>query len=313
MPPRGDAGAVVDQPIEKRRAGALEASSSGLIERGLQVPPCSPSRQPLASSGAAIAERFRSSARYVKDFLTDREWTPLFAQKHFGILPLVAGTMLVTAIAMAVALPAGLMIAVYLSEFARPRIRRMVKPVLEVLAGVPTVVYGYFALSFVTPALQTFIPGLKGFNALGAGLVMGVMVLPLVASLSEDALYAVPQRLREASYALGSTRLQMVFRTLIPAALSGIAASFILGVSRAVGETMIVAIAAGSQPTLSLDPRVPIQTMTGYIVQISMGDTPHGTLEYHTIFAVGLTLFIMTFTLNWVSMALRNRYERAYR
>ncbi len=305
----------MDQPIEKRRAGrTLRGVSEWLVERGLQA--CA-LLSVATTIGIILALLLQSVPFFrevsIRDFLTDREWTPLFAQKHFGILPLVAGTMLVTAIAMAVALPAGLVIAVYLSEFARPRVRQMVKPALEVLAGVPTVVYGYFALNLVTPALQTFIPGLKGFNALGAGLVMGVMVLPLVASLSEDALYAVPQRLREASYALGATRLQMVFRTLIPAALSGIAASFILGVSRAVGETMIVAIAAGSQPTLSLDPRVPIQTMTGYIVQISMGDTPHGTLEYHTIFAVGLTLFVITFALNWASMSLRNRYERAYR
>lgn len=249
----------------------------------------------------------------LREFLTDKQWTPLFAQKHFGILPLASGTLLITGIAAVVALPAGLVIAVYLSEFAPDAVRRTIKPLLEVLAGVPTVVYGYFALTFVTPLLQRFIPGLKGFNALSAGLVMGVMVLPLVASLSEDALYAVPQRLREASYALGATRLQMVFRTLVPAALSGIAASFILGISRAVGETMIVAIAAGSQPRLTLDPRVPLQTMTGYIVQVSMGDTPHGTLEYHTIFAVGLTLFVMTFLLNWLSTWLRSRYERAYR
>ncbi len=306
----------MDQPIlEHQTTGRrLRAIKEWLIERLLLV--CGLLSIAI-TVGIVLALLMQSLPFFrevpLREFLTDKQWTPLFAQKHFGILPLASGTLLITAIAAVVALPAGLVIAVYLSEFAPDAIRRTIKPLLEVLAGVPTVVYGYFALTFVTPLLQRFIPGLKGFNALSAGLVMGVMVLPLVASLSEDALYAVPQRLREASYALGATRLQMVFRTLVPAALSGIAASFILGISRAVGETMIVAIAAGSQPRLSLDPRVPLQTMTGYIVQVSMGDTPHGTLEYHTIFAVGLTLFVMTFLLNWLSTWLRSRYERAYR
>jgi phosphate transport system permease protein len=248
----------------------------------------------------------------LRRFLTDREWTPLFADKHFGIAPLLCGTVLTTAIAMMVALPLGLLISVYLCEFAPAGVRRVLKPLLEVLAGIPTVVYGYFALLFVTPLLQRLVPSLMGFNALAPGLVMGMMILPLVASLSEDALFAVPQSLREAAYGLGATRLQMVFKTLIPSALSGITASFILGMSRAVGETMIVAIAAGQQPVLTLNPLVPIETMTAYIVQVSLGDTPHGTLEYHTIFAVGMALFVTTLFLNMVSLALRERYRRVY-
>jgi phosphate transport system permease protein len=246
------------------------------------------------------------------DFLTDTEWTPLFSQQHFGILPLVSGTVLVSAIAMAVALPAGLLSAIYLSEYARPAIRRVVKPVLEVLAGIPTVVYGYFALLFVTPLLQNWIPNLSGFNALGPGIVMGIMILPLVSSLSEDALHAVPNGLREGAYALGATRMQTALRVVVPAALSGISASFILAVSRAIGETMIVAIAAGQMPILTLDPTVPIMTMTAYIVQVSLGDTPAGTLEYRTIFAVGMALFVMTFALNLASNWLRRRFREEY-
>lgn len=241
------------------------------------------------------------------EFLTDTQWTPLFAEKHFGIWPLLSGTLLTTLIAVAVAIPLGLLSAIYLSEFARERTRKIVKPLLEILAGVPTVVYGYFALTFITPALQHIIPGLSGFNALGAGIVMGIMILPLIASLSEDAIYAVPAGLKESAYALGATRLSTIFRVVLPSAFSGIVASVILGISRAIGETMIVAIAAGQQPRFTFDPRVPIETMTAYIVQVSMGDTPTGTLEYHTIFAVGLSLFLMTLFLNIISHRLRRR------
>jgi phosphate transport system permease protein len=246
------------------------------------------------------------------EFLTGTEWTPLFATPRFGVLPLVVGTTLVSLIAMLVALPMGLLSAIYLSEYAGPRLRRIVKPVLEVLAGIPTVVYGYFALLFVTPLLQRFIPGLSGFNALGPGIVMGIMILPLVSSLSEDAMRGVPRGLREGSYALGATKMQTSLRVVVPAAFSGITAAFILAVSRAVGETMIVAIAAGQQPRLTWDPTVPIETMTAYIVQISLGDTPQGTLEYRTIFAVGMLLFIGTFGLNLVSAWLRERYREEY-
>ena len=248
----------------------------------------------------------------ITEFLFGTEWTPLFATPRFGVLPLVAGTVLVSVIAMLVALPMGLLSAVYLSEYAKPRVRRVVKPILEVLAGIPTVVYGYFALLFVTPLLQRFIPGLAGSNALGPGIVMGIMILPLVSSLSEDAMRGVPRGLREGSYALGATRMQTSIRVVLPAAFSGITAAFILAVSRAIGETMIVAIAAGQQPRLTLDPRVQIETMTTYIVQVSMGDTPQGTLEYRTIFAVGMLLFVGTFVLNVVSAWLRERYREEY-
>lgn len=241
------------------------------------------------------------------DFLGDTQWTPLFADKHFGIWPLLAGTLLTTAIAIAIAVPFGLLAAIYLSEFASERARRALKPVLELLAGVPTVVYGYFALLFITPALARVIPGLAGFNALSAGIVMGIMVLPIIASLSEDAIYAVPPSLREGAFALGATKVNTVLRVVVPSAFSGIAAAVILGVSRAIGETMIVAIAAGQEPRLTLDPRVPVETMTAYIVQVSLGDTPAGTLEYRTIFAVGLSLFTMTLLMNVISHRLRKR------
>jgi phosphate transport system permease protein len=248
----------------------------------------------------------------IVEFLFGTEWTPLFSNPRFGVLPLVMGTALVSFIAMTVALPMGLLSAIYLSEYADERVRRLVKPVLEVLAGVPTVVYGYFALLFVTPILQRFIPDLAGFNALGPGIVMGIMILPLVSSLSEDAMRGVPRGLREGSYALGATKMQTSLRVVVPAAFSGITAAFILAVSRAIGETMIVAIAAGQQPRLTWDPKVPIETMTTYIVQVSMGDTPQGTLEYRTIFAVGMLLFLGTFGLNLVSAWLRERYREEY-
>lgn len=246
------------------------------------------------------------------EFLTGTEWTPLFANKRFGVLPLVVGTLLVSAIAMVVALPMGLLSAIYLSEYSPNTFRRIVKPILEILAGVPTVVYGYFALTFVTPLLQQFLPQLSGFNALSPGIVMGLMILPLVSSLSEDAMRAVPRGLREGSYALGATRMQTALKVVVPAAFSGITAAFILAVSRAIGETMIVAIAAGQQPRLTGNPFVPIETMTAYIVQVSLGDTPQGTLEYRTIFAVGMLLFLMTFGLNLISTWLRERFREEY-
>jgi phosphate transport system permease protein len=248
----------------------------------------------------------------ITEFLFGTVWTPLFFEKRFGVLPLIGGTLLTSAIAMVVALPAGLLTAIYLSEYAKAGLRRVVRPVLEVLAGVPTVVYGYFALQFVTPLLQRFVPGLAGFNALSPGIVMGIMILPLVSSLSEDALHSVPNGLREGAYALGSTRMQTALRVVVPAAFSGISAASILAMSRAVGETMIVAVAAGQQPRLTLDPRVPVETMTAYIVQVSLGDTPAGTLEYRTIFAVGMLLFLSTFLLNLMSIWLRNRFREEY-
>ena len=246
------------------------------------------------------------------DFLTDTEWTPLFAIKHFGIMPLITGTLLTTFIAVSVALPLGLTIAVYLSEYAPKRFRKIVKPMLEVLAAVPTVVYGFFALMVVTPFLQKLIPGMAGFDALSAGIVMGIMIIPFVSSLSEDALQAVPKSLRNASYGLGSTRFQTAFKVMVPAASSGIIVSVILAFSRAIGETMIVAIAAGQQPRLTANPLVPIETITAYIVQVSLGDVPHGSLEYKTIFAAGMTLFVFTFILNNISFWVRKKFREQY-
>jgi len=248
------------------------------------------------------------------DFLTDTEWTPLFSNKHFGIMPLLAGTFLVTAISLVVAVPLGLTIAVYLSEYAPRWFRDVVKPILEILAAIPTVVYGYFALVYVTPMLQAVFPDqVGGFNALSPGLVMGIMILPLISSLSEDALYAVPKVLKEGSFAMGATKLQTVRQVLIPAAFSGISVSIILALSRAIGETMIVAIAAGQQPRLTANPFVPIETATTYIVQVTMGDVPYDSLEYRTIFAVGMTLFVITLILNNISFWLKKRYHQAYR
>ncbi len=245
-------------------------------------------------------------------FLFDTEWTPLFEEQHFGILPLLLGTLLTTVIAMAVSLPFGILSAVFLSEYAPDRARRIIKPILEILAGIPTVVYGYFALMFVTPVLQNIIPSLQAFNALSPGIVMGIMILPMMASLSEDAMYAVPRSLKDAAAALGSSKYQIALKVIIPSAFSGITAAGILAVSRAIGETMIVAIAAGQQAQFTLNPLVPVQTMTAYIVQVSLGDTPAGTLEHKTIFAVGMMLFLSTLLLNVISHYLRKRFREAY-
>jgi phosphate transport system permease protein len=246
------------------------------------------------------------------DFLTDTQWTPLFTQKHYGILPLLAGTMLTTLIAVLTAMPIGLTIAIYLSEYAHKGFRKRVKPLMEILAAIPTVVYGFFALTVVTPFLQSFIPGVGTFNALSAGLVMGIMIVPLVTSLSEDALYAVPKSLREASFGMGANRFQTSFKVVVPAAWSGITVSLILAIGRAIGETMVVAVAAGQQPILTMDPRDGVETITAYIVQISLGDVAHGSLEYNTIFAAGVTLFIFTFALNHISYWLKKRYQEKY-
>lgn len=248
----------------------------------------------------------------LKDFLFDTEWTPLFAQKRYGILPLLSGTLLTTLIAILTAVPLGIVIAVYLSEYASKKLRNTLKPLLEVLAAVPTVVYGFFALTVVTPFLQSFIPGIGSFNALSAGLVMGIMIIPLISSLSEDALYAVPRSLREASYGMGATRFQTAFKVIVPAASSGIMVLIILGIARAVGETMVVAIAAGQQPNLTFDPRESVETITAYIVQVSLGDVEHGSVEYRTIFAAGITLFIITFLLNNLSFWLRRKFQQKY-
>ena len=268
-------------------------------------------------TGSIVFILFYEAAGFFKDvsvweFLTGRQWTPLFAQPKFGILPLVCGTLLVTSIAVIVALPIGLIVAVYLSEYAPFKIKEIAKPILELLAAVPTVVYGYFALLFLTPILQTFIPNLSGFNALSPGIIMGIMIIPYVSSVSEDAMKAVPMQIREGSYAMGGTKFQTAFKVVIPSAFSGIAAAFIIGISRAIGETMVVAIAAGMMPNLTLNPIEPIQTLTAYIVGISLGDVPHGTLEYKTIFAAGITLFLMTLFLNILGFWFRKRIREVY-
>jgi phosphate transport system permease protein len=247
----------------------------------------------------------------LRALLFDSQWTPLFEQQHFGIWPLVAGTCLTSGIALAVAAPLGLLAAVYSSELAPQGVRRYLKPALELLAGIPAIVYGYFALVWVTPVLQRVVPGLAGFNALGAGVVLGIMLIPMISTLSEDALLAVPPALREGALALGASRLATIFRVVLPAAGSGIAASVILAASRAVGETMIVTMAAGQEPRLTLDPRVPIETLTAYVVQVSRGDAASGSLEYRTLFVVGALLFVLTLVMNALSLQLQRRFRGA--
>lgn len=245
-------------------------------------------------------------------FLTDTQWTPLFADKHFGIMPLIAGTTVILLGSSLVALPIGLASAIYLSMYADHRVRKVIKPLLEVLAGIPTVVYGYFALTFVTPILKTIIPDLSIFNALSASMVVGIMIIPMVSSLSEDALVSVPRSLKEAGFALGATRHEVATKIVLPAGLSGVVASFILAISRAIGETMIVTLAAGATPKLTLNPLESIQTMTATIVQISIGDTPQGTIEYKTIFAVGTMLFLITLLINIIGQAINRRFREVY-
>jgi phosphate transport system permease protein len=248
----------------------------------------------------------------VVEFLTGTDWAPLFEPARFGVVPLAVGTLSVTFWACLVAMPFGLGAAIYLSEYARPRVRRVLKPALEVLAGIPTVVFGFFALTFVTPLLRDLGIDVEIFNALSAGLVMGVMLIPTVASISEDAMSAVPRELRDGAYALGSTKLQVSTRIVVPAAISGIVASYVLAISRAIGETMIVLIAAGQQPNLTFDPREAIETMTAFIAATGAGDVPVGSIEYKTIFAVGLTLFLATLLLNLVAIRLVRRWREVY-
>ena len=245
-------------------------------------------------------------------FLTDTQWTPLFSDAHFGIMVLMAGTLSSSLVALSIAIPLGTIIAIYLSEFAGHKTRETLKPILELLSGVPTIIYGYFALLFVTPLLQKIYPELPGFNVLSAGIVMGIMIIPYVSSLSEDAMRAVPMSLREGSYAMGATRFQTAVNVVVPAALSGIASAYILGISRAVGETMILAVAAGMQPNLSLNPLEPAATITSYIVQVALGDLPHGSTGYQTIFAAGLSLMILTLCFNLLGHWLRRRFREVY-
>jgi phosphate transport system permease protein len=248
----------------------------------------------------------------IMDYLGGRDWAPLFEPARFGVQPLLVGTFVVTLVACAVAVPCGLGSAIFLSEYARPRVRSVLKPALEILAGIPTVVFGYFALTFVTPLLRDIGIQVEIFNALSAGLVMGVMLIPTVASLSEDAMQGVPNALRDGAYALGSNKLQVATRVVVPAALSGIVASFVLAISRAVGETMIVLIAAGQQPTFTFNPREAVETMTAFIAATGNGDVPRGSIEYKTIFAVGLTLFVITFVMNVIATRLVRRYREVY-
>lgn len=248
----------------------------------------------------------------IRNFFTDTQWTPLFSPPHYGILPLLSGTLMTTFVALCVALPLGTISAIYLSEFASAWVREIVKPLLELLSAVPTVVYGYFALYLVAPLMQKIIPDLPSSCMLTAGVVMGIMIIPYVSSLSEDAMRAVPMLLREGAYALGANRIRTALTVVFPAATSGIGAAYILGLSRAIGETMIVAIAGGMQPKLSLDPRDPAMTVTAYIVQVSQGDLPHGSIGYKTIFAAGLTLFVMTLIFNLIGHYLKKRYREAY-
>jgi phosphate transport system permease protein len=248
----------------------------------------------------------------IRLFLTDTQWTPLFDDAHFGIVVLLSGTLTSSLVALSIAIPLGTIIAIYLSEFAPFKLREIAKPFLELLGGVPTIVYGYFALLFVTPLLQKIYPGLPGFNLLSAGIVMGIMIIPYVASISEDAMRAVPMSLREGSYAMGATRLQTALRVVFPAAFSGVAAAYILGISRAVGETMILAVAAGMQPNLTFNPLEPAATITAYIVQVALGDLPHGSIGYQTIFAAGLSLMLITLVFNIAGHMLRKRYREAY-
>jgi phosphate transport system permease protein len=248
----------------------------------------------------------------IVDFLTDTQWTPLFDDAHFGIMVLLSGTITSSIVALAIAIPLGTVIAIYLSEFAPFKVREVAKPFLELLGGVPTIVYGFFALLFVTPLLQHVYPGLPGFNLLSAGIVMGIMIIPYVSSISEDAMRAVPMNLREGSYAMGATRFQTAVKVVVPAAFSGIASAYILGISRAVGETMILAVAAGMQPNLTFNPLEPAATITAYIVQVALGDLPHGSVGYQTIFAAGLTLMLFTLACNIVGHVMRKRFREAY-
>ena len=248
----------------------------------------------------------------IVDFLTDTQWTPLFDDAHYGIMVLISGTLVSSAVALALAIPMGTVIAIYLSEFANPKVRELAKPVLELLGGIPTIVFGYFALLIVSPLLQKVFPELPGFSLLSAGLVMGIMIMPYIASLSEDAMRAVPMSLREGSYAMGATKLHTAIHVVVPAAVSGLSAACILGISRAVGETMILAVAAGMQPNLTWNPMEPAATITSYIVQVALGDLPHGSIGYQTIFAAGLTLLLITLSFNILGQWLRRRYREAY-
>lgn len=309
---------MTEKPLQLPRAAHSSAKLvRNLRERTIEVMLFLAAFSSVATTVAILFILVSESLSFFREvplaeFLTDTQWTPLFADAHYGILPLISGTLVTTVVALLVAVPLGTIAAIYLSEFAAPALREVVKPCLELLAGVPTVVYGYFALLFVTPLLQNILPDLPGFNMLSAGMVIGIMIIPFISSISEDAMRAVPVHLREGSYAMGATRLQTAWRVVVPAAISGISAAYILGISRAVGETMIVAIAAGLQPNLTWNPMDEAATITAYIVQVSLGDLPHGSIGYQTIFAAGLTLVLMTLVLNIIGHFLSKRYREIY-
>ncbi len=284
-----------------------------LIETGLLAAACSSVAVTFAIIFILLKESLNFFAEVpLIDFLTDTQWTPLFDDAHFGIITLISGTVTTTLVALAVAVPLGLTIAIYISEFASPRLRETIKPILEILGAVPTVVFGYFALIVVTPLLQKIYPDLPGFNMLSAGLVMGIMIVPYISSVSEDAMRAVPMQLREGAYAMGATRLRTALTVVVPAAFSGLAAALTLGSSRAVGETMVVAVAAGMQPNLTLNPLQPAATISSFIVQVSLGDLPHNIIGYKTIFAAGLTLLLITLVFNVIGYWLRQKFREEY-
>jgi phosphate transport system permease protein len=287
------------------------------VERAIEGVLFAAAAAAIAILGGIIYVVLSESAKFfgqvsIVEFLTETRWTPLFEDAHYGIAPLISGTFMSTLVALAVAVPLGLVVAIYLSEFADARAREAIKPTLELLAGVPTVVYGYFALLMITPLLQRIIPGLPGFNLLSAGIVMGLMIVPYIASLSEDALRAVPNSLRDGSLAMGATRLETAFRVVLPAAVSGVVGAVVLGMSRAVGETMIVVIAGGQQPQIVMSPTQQGATVTAFIAQVALGDLPFGSLEYQSIFAAGLALLVLTLAFNLIAFSLHRKYREAY-
>lgn len=305
---------LVDPPISARLAKNVRRH---LFERFIEFVLMLAALVAVATTISIVAILIYESSGFfehvsIVDFLTDTQWTPLFEDAHYGIMPLVAGTLTTSAIALMLAVPVGTIAAIYLSEFASHKTREIVKPILELLVGVPTVVFGYFALLFVTPLLQMIFPDLPGFNMLGPGLVMGIMIIPYISSVAEDAMRAVPMSMREGSYAMGATRFQTAIRVVTPAATSGIIAAYILAISRAVGETMVVALAAGQQPNLTFNPMESAATITAYIVQVAMGDLPHGSIGYQSIFAAGLVLMLMTLFFNILGHITRKKFTERY-
>ena len=312
------ASSSVEQIAQSDDAALSTGRLRRVVERGIHVAlwACA-SISVLTTFGIVFVLLFESVQFFfevsIVEFLTDTRWTPLFKPSHFGILPLVCGTMLVALGSAVIAIPLGLGTAIYLSEYAAPWVRDTVKPIVEILAGIPSVVYGFFAIVFISPMIRSVFPSADVFNAANACIVVGIMMLPIIISLCEDLLRDVPRSLREGAYALGATKFDVTVRVVVPAALSGIVASFLLAISRAIGETMAVTLAAGATPKATLNPLESIQTMTAYIVQVSLGDTPVGTIEYRTIFAVGLALFVMTMCMNllaqWILSRMREKYE----